>query len=677
MSDRSKHSEARRLLALGFKLCELHPMQKRPVGNAWQKSPVKAIRDEAGGYGLPLALNKVCSIDPDNLSPAREGLARCGFGLDKIMQAGVRTTSTRPGSGGRSTFQAPAGLGRVVFASKALGTILELRAGQSNLQDCLPGTVYRDKNGGGPYVQAYANGKTLDVAPALPADFLAWWKRCDEDLDFLREQQQLFGGDDAVQSVSKGTKLAFASPHRTGFNGDHSVEDLLTRHGYTQDDSTGRWAPVTATGTPCVREIPGKDGLWQSDHASDPLHGTFDAWTAYVVLEHDGDLGAAENAAEQLRYEQMSKLFDDISGGDDSASNESATDAESKTKDSAGSEAKGDAKPEKKKNPLLVQTAADFCRTTKPLEYFIPGVLPRATVGAVFGPSGSGKTFYLLHMLACLALGRKFYGKDVQRTRVVYGALEGVAGVARRIPAYERHYEVQLGNDFMVLTGPVALTTDQGAKDLIEAINAVGNVGLVAIDTLAQATPGADENAGKDMSAVMNRAKAVTNATGAMVLLVGHTGKDTSRGLRGWSGIKGALDVEIEVSTSPQGDLRVANVTKLKDGQEGGQFGFNINSVPLGIDEAGGVAVETLVSSASEGRGATAGAVQGVVLRVLEKAGQMTEEALVAAVVSELEKPSSRRDTRKQRAKRAVADLVETGRLIEDDGFYSVDKGAL
>ena len=43
-----------------------------------------------------------------------------------------------------------------------------------------------------------------------------------------------------------------------------------------------------------MRPIPGKVGLWQSDHASDPLHGTFDAWTAFVVLDHSGGLAAAE-----------------------------------------------------------------------------------------------------------------------------------------------------------------------------------------------------------------------------------------------------------------------------------------------------------------------------------------------------------------------------------------------
>jgi hypothetical protein len=68
----------------------------------------------------------------------------------------VRTRSTRPGSGGRSTFKATPDLKRVVLRTKKDGTILELRAGQSNLQACLPGTVYLGKDGDGPYVGGVA-----------------------------------------------------------------------------------------------------------------------------------------------------------------------------------------------------------------------------------------------------------------------------------------------------------------------------------------------------------------------------------------------------------------------------------------------------------------------------------------------------------------------------------------
>jgi len=296
--------EARRLHAAGLKLVELYPNSKRPVGDGWNHSPVSGVRGDAGGYGLLLAANGLCSVDVDTEDRCLAGLRRCGFDLGAIRDAGVHTSSTRPGSGGRVTFRAPAGSGLrwLKFTSKdrAVGTILELRAASPNLQDSLPGTVYHSADGSGPWVQEYAGFWTLDIAPELPDDLLRWWQRMSEDVEFLREQQFLFVGDDVQLAVSSGDGvLAFSSPYRAGYNAEHDVVDILLRHDYSEHRN-GRWAPPTASGAAAVRLIQGKTDLWQSDHASDPLHGTFDAWTAHVVLDHDGDLAAAEAAAEAV-----------------------------------------------------------------------------------------------------------------------------------------------------------------------------------------------------------------------------------------------------------------------------------------------------------------------------------------------------------------------------------------
>ncbi len=296
----ASHSEARRLLEMGLKLCALHEGSKRPVGQDWNIKPVTAIEGGAGGYGLILRANGLCSVDVDNQIPAEEGLRRCGFSLEEIMQTGVRTSSTRPGSGGRSTYKATDKLERITFSSKHHGTVLELRAKGTNLQDCLPGTVYFGRNETGPFRQDYCNGKTFDQATEPPAPFLTWWERMSGDLDFQREQQALFLGDEGYLAISLGRTLAHTSTCRTEFNSHNQVIPILEAHGYTSKDNK-RWAPHTATGAPCVRAIPGKDGLWQSDHASDPLHGTFDAWTANVVLNHGGNLQMAEAAWEADR----------------------------------------------------------------------------------------------------------------------------------------------------------------------------------------------------------------------------------------------------------------------------------------------------------------------------------------------------------------------------------------
>jgi putative DNA primase/helicase len=115
----------------------------------------------------------------------------------------------------------------------------------------------------------------------------------------------------ASESISVGGSktLAYdAKGYRVPFNNTNSVEDILISRGYTTLDSE-RYAPHTATGSPSVRLIPGKDGLWHSDHASDPLHGTFDAWIAYVVLEHNGDLKAACDAQDAIQRQHTFGLM--------------------------------------------------------------------------------------------------------------------------------------------------------------------------------------------------------------------------------------------------------------------------------------------------------------------------------------------------------------------------------
>jgi hypothetical protein len=299
--------EARRLLDAGFRLCKLKHNLKEPARPGWNHKPVQRIDDDATGYGIILSPNKLCSVDPDRWDLAIVGMKALGFDLETIMQAGVRTRSTRPGSGGRSAFAAEGEIAWLKFRSPGTRTVIEFRAHSENLQDCVPGVVYVTR-AGDVCTQTYANGKRLDDAPPLPDDLFAWWERCSTDIDFLREQEgRFFAAIGAKPSLSistgrTGGRLAFEAPGIRGtFNAMHKVEGILTRHGYGFDKKTRRWYPPTATGEPGVRPIPGKDGLWRSDHASDPLSGTFDAWIAYVVLDHGGDVGAAVQAFKEQK----------------------------------------------------------------------------------------------------------------------------------------------------------------------------------------------------------------------------------------------------------------------------------------------------------------------------------------------------------------------------------------
>ena len=388
-------SEARRLLGMGFKLVEMVPFTKQPNGQEWNRHPITDINPRATGYGIILAQNKLCSIDPDNWPLAKRGMAALGFDLDELMNAGVRTVSTRPGSGGRSTFVAEGDLEWIKFRSKSTGTVIEFRANSPNLQDCIPGLLYKDKTGR-VCSQQYANGKRLDDAPPLPDRLLDWWERCSMELDFLHEQERKFFAalETTPQhslSTGKGTKLAYPAPrHRTAYNTEHTVEELLERHGYSYDRRLDRWAPPTATGEPGVRRIPGKNDLWHSDHASDPLAGTFDAWVACVTLEHDGDVEKAKKAVE------AEGLLIDFGRDGEPAAEEPA-----------------------KEVSLFV--TADTLRGSafKAPEPIIEGLLlPGATL--VHGPAKKGKSWFLMQMGLAIHSGESFLGRNVSRRDCLY-----------------------------------------------------------------------------------------------------------------------------------------------------------------------------------------------------------------------------------------------------------------
>jgi hypothetical protein len=324
----SLQSEAEKLQKAGYKLVELKEYSKQPKGLHWNRSLAEEtdIHPWATGYGLHLASSGLCSIDPDYFELAKAGFEaisnefNLGLTLEELLNLGVRTSSTRPNSGGRSTFVSHPELSWIKFSCSLYGTMLELRANSNNLQDCIPGTEYKDQKTGELYHQQYSGNKTLTEVSTLPPCFLEFWKSISTEPDTRRAAQQAFNKGVAKSlgiseeslgghlDASAGGKLAFYSKAFTQeFNRSHSVKDFLDAHGYHAHGE--RYSAPKASGSPGIRLITDTDDLWHSDHASDPLFGTFDAWTCYVVLEHNSNMQAAEEAYSER---QARELIEDL-----------------------------------------------------------------------------------------------------------------------------------------------------------------------------------------------------------------------------------------------------------------------------------------------------------------------------------------------------------------------------
>lgn len=227
--------------------------------------------------------------------------------------------------------------------------------------------------------------------------------------------------------------------------------------------------------------------------------------------------------------------------------------------------------------------SGDDIANIPPLEWLILGVLPAKGLAALFGPSGSGKSFLVLHMLQALASGTPWFGCKVKPCSVVYVALEGEAGLSARVAAYRaRNRDGKLVDSIRYVIQPFSLLTDQDIDDLASAI---GKASVVVLDTLNRATPGADENDSSSMSKIIAAAKKLQMKVDGLVMLVHHTGKDSSKGMRGHSSLHAALDAAIEVKR--EGDYREWIIAKSKDGNDGISYPFQLEVVKIGTDDDG------------------------------------------------------------------------------------------
>lgn len=233
-----------------------------------------------------------------------------------------------------------------------------------------------------------------------------------------------------------------------------------------------------------------------------------------------------------------------------------------------------------------------------PPEFIIKGLLPQAELAIIYGASRSGKSFFALDLAFAVARGVPWRSLKVRQLGVAYVAAEGAAGFRLRLKAYTTHHNLDPASiPFSVLDAAPSLLKAPDMSDLIHAVGALGPVGLIFLDTLARVTVGGDENSAQDMGRALAACQHLHRATGALVVLIHHSGKDSSKGARGSTALIGAADAELEITDSGDG-AREARVTKMKDGADGDRYGFKLVPVKVGEDEDGADVVSCVIEDA-------------------------------------------------------------------------------
>lgn len=322
-------------------------------------------------------------------------------------------------------------------------------------------------------------------------------------------------------------------------------------------------------------------------------------------------------------------------------------------------------KADEKSARFPYEWAHEFASGTPPT-WLIKHVLPQAELVVMYGASQSGKSFLALDMAAAIARGVPWRGKRVRQGKVVYIAAEGAGGFRNRLKAFSIANDIPLNDIPLAVIHAVPNFLDKAdAAEVAATVRGIGEVKVIIVDTFAKVTAGGDENSGADMGKALAHCAQIHKMTGAVVLLVHHSGKDASKGARGWSGVRAAADAELEVVREETG--RYVRLSKQKDGEDDLRWGFDLEVVQVGVDEDLDPITSCVVIEAEVPTGKSKqflGSRQKVLLSCfdeLEGAGDVVADQLINLAAGRLIKPEAGRDTRRQHCKVALRTLCQGG----------------
>lgn len=417
------------------------------------------------------------------------------------------------------------------------------------------------------------------------------------------------------------------------FNAEHSIKDMLEQYKFEQGPGDS-WRSPYQTSKSYATEV--FDQRAVSLSASDDEAGLgrkcqagryFDCFDLFTHFEHGGDTKkalAALGTKEQRKPTQgpVFERLDELGVWDEFGSHLVVT----TPRDTSVAHADTGATPRPSAR-LKVSFADELPDAYTPPDELVERLLVQGGATVLFGDSNSGKTFLVLDMAAAIARGVEWMGRKTEAGAVLYLAAESPQSVRSRLQAYQIHHGVKVPN-FAIVETPINLFADEvdtdSVVDLVREIEASRGVKvrLIVGDTLARMSAGANENAGVDMGLVVERIDRIRTESAAHFLMIHHSGKQAANGARGWSGIRAAVDTEIEVTDSLQG--RYAEVQKQRDlGGKGERLGFDLQVVEMGVTKWGRTASTCVVipKSAPERAqtGPRLGACEGAIVEFLKQ----------------------------------------------------------
>ena len=417
----------------------------------------------------------------------------------------------------------------------------------------------------------------------------------DKYLDHIGEQRKK-----AVQASGKPKTF-----NQTGSSiidkvcAQYDIVDELRARGYQQIQHNLLLSPTSSSGSPGVIVLTGQDGkqrVYSHHGETDPLSNlnhsghALDVFDVICTLDYNGDTTAAVRELAPKVDEQAQKIrqreFAEKKAQDEVSALFSVSKEPTPTHEQAPENT-----DREQKHGFRFQPIGGLLKTIHPPAWLVKGVIERDSLAVIYGEPGHGKSFIAMDLAASVATGTNWHNHKTTLGAVFYIAGEGVNGIARRFKAWQIDRGIDLSNaPLCVSSTPIALDDPESASKVKQAITAMAEQQqtpvLIVVDTLARNFAG-DENGTKDMNQFIRCMDAIRLAWKATILIVHHTGKDTSRGARGSSVLKAAIDTEFSASMD-ENKIICLQAHKMKEAELPRPMAFKLQGVQLLIvDEDG------------------------------------------------------------------------------------------
>lgn len=329
--------------------------------------------------------------------------------------------------------------------------------------------------------------------------------------------------------------------------------------------------------------------------------------------------------------------------------------------------------PEPKRERLAIITLEDLGKWPKP-KWWIKHIKPQGH-NQIYGGTGDGKTFVELDMAFHIALGKDWNGYRTTQGKILYIVAEGSGSFYTRCQALAKHHGFtmqEMKENFRMIADTPNFTTIHDARIIEQKLKKMDfKPQHIVVDTWAQTTAGADENSGKDMGTALSIIGKLCANLGCSYDIIHHSGKDETRGSRGWSGFKGAVDSQLHVYRKD--NKRVIWVDKMRDGKDDFGFEFQLRTIDVDYDEEDGKAITSCYVEYMGGKMAKGelpketkfGRWEELALEAIDALSLTDTTVNIKSVIEECNRhiahDGTRKDRRGERIERALTSLCAKG----------------